>query len=424
MLNTISGILYLKILRCSYVLNNYEFILCGNHLPINHDPMAIINTKSEYISGLTGLRGLAALAVFAVHYNQIVDFDLQAGPFDLYLFIANGEYGVALFFLLSGFLLALPFWQAILSAREWPNLKRYTFRRLARILPAYYLALTVLIIVDGLWRFPAGWTDIALHYSFLFNYTEFSIFSINAPFWTLAVEVQFYLCLPLLFILLRRLPARLIAVAFVLLGLVAYGGHYWLSESVSKVVAWPGSSALTWIRPHGAVVTHSLLAHLPLFLIGVVSSWLLLTLKERLGSATNTHHRKAEISFWLSLICILILLSTDAGDLIKTPYGRYGLPIVPLLFAAMIVSVSFTRIASRILEGKVFLSLGVISYGVYIFHLPCLKLIDRLMASYGWDASEHWLVLAATSFTLTLILAASSYLLVERPVLKAVHRYT
>jgi len=381
----------------------------------------MIKTRSR-LAGLDGLRGLAALAVFGVHYNQIVDVDVQIGPFDLYRFLVNGEYGVALFFILSGLLLSQPFWKSILYAADWPDTRAYVIRRLARILPAYYLALTVLILLAGYWRYAQAWTDILLHYSFLFNYAEFSIFSINAPFWTLAVEVQFYVLLPLLFLLLRRLSVRNIVIVLVLLSLVAYGLNYWLISSIDKIILWPGSSTLTWIRPYGAVVTHSLLAHLPHFFIGVICGGLVLQLTTTRPESVDTDDWRFEVVFWLSCGLVFVLLTTELGDQVQIPYGRYGLPLVPLLLGAMILSTPLTLGARKILDSGPLRVLGTLSYGVYIFHLPVLRLVDRTMAESAMDAREHWAYLGIISLVLTLLAAMVSYYLVEKPALRLAHR--
>ena len=389
---------------------------------MNHAAGADAGKSRQRLAGLDGLRGLAALAVFGVHYNQIVEVDVQLGPFDLYRLFVNGEYGVALFFILSGLLLSQPFWKAILYGADWPNSRTYVIRRLARILPAYYLALTVLILLSGYWRYGQAWTDILLHYSFLFNYAEFSIFSINAPFWTLAVEVQFYVLLPFLFLLLRRLSARNIVIVLVLLSLVAYGLNYWLVSSFDKVILWPGSMTLTWIRPYGAVVTHSLLAHLPHFFIGVIFGAVLLHLKTARPESAVTGDWRFEAVFWVSFGLVFVLLATELGDRIQVPYGRYGLPLVPLLLGAMILSTPFTTAARRLLDNGPVRVLGVLSYGVYIFHLPALRFVDRTMAEQGLDAAEHWVYLGVISLALTLLAATMSYYLVERPALKLGHR--
>ena len=373
--------------------------------------------KCRTIRGLDGLRGLAACAVFVVHYHQIVDFDLQFGLFDSYHFFPNGKHGVALFFILSGLLLSLPFWQSLASRTPWPIMKTYMVRRLARIFPAYYLALTMLILMSGLWLVPGGWTDIVLHYSFLFNFTEFSIFSINPPFWTLAVEMQFYLILPLIFCIMRRLSPWQACTVLLLIGLLTYGLHYWVVSSVTRIVPWPGNVALTWIRPYGAVVTHSLLAHLPLFIFGVVAGWLFIYLNQQYARHADFQRRCSEFSFWCCLVLLFLLLSSELGEKIQVSYGRYGLPLIPLLLAVLVVSTPFTLFANKILDSTLLRRLGLISYGIYIYHLPCLNWVDRTMQQYGWDSPEHWLVLGGSSVILTLMIASLSYLIIERPVL-------
>ena len=386
---------------------------------LNHGVLA----TGMRLPGLDGLRALAALAVFGVHYNQIIDVDLQAGPVDFYLLLANGEYGVALFFVLSGFLLSQPFWKSIIQGGAWPATGAYVIRRVARIMPAYYLALTVLIVLAGYWRYPQAWADILLHYSFLFNYAEFSIFSINPPFWTLAVEVQFYCLLPVLFLLLRNRSLRTGIVILVVLGLLFYGLNAWLVSSIDKIIPWPGSAMLTWVRPYGAVVTHSLLAHLPHFITGVICGGLWLQLNSaHSGETDKTWHY--ESLFWGSFTTVLLLLATELGEWIQIPYGRYGLPVVPVLLGIMIISTPQTRVARKLLDSTVMRALGALSYGVYIYHLPVLRMVDHAMAQSAMDAREHWIMLGVISLLLSLLAAATSYYLVERPVLRLAHRNT
>ncbi|MCU7939373.1 MAG: acyltransferase [gamma proteobacterium symbiont of Bathyaustriella thionipta] len=376
------------------------------------------------IKGLDGLRGLAALAVFFVHYNQIIDADWQLGPFDLYLFLANGEYGVALFFILSGLLLSQPFWKSILYQRDWPDLKKFFIHRLARILPAYYFVLSLLIIVTDYWCFPEAWTDILLHYSFLFNYTEFSFFSINAPFWTLAVEMQFYCMLPFLFMAVKRLSMLKIIIILVLLSTLSYVLHYGLATSINKTIAWPGSSSLLWIRPYGSVVTHSLLAYLPHFFIGVIFGGILLQLKTVQPHGRVTANGFYELAFWILTSLIVVLLSTELGELIQIPFGHYGLPLVPILFGLIILSSQYALSAHVLLNSLPLRFMGMISYGIYIYHLPILGFVDHYMMAIALDAREHWIILGSIALALSIFAATISYYLIERPVLNRVHRNT
>ena len=374
-------------------------------------------SNQGYISGLDGLRALAALSVFCVHFNQVVRLEYFWGPFDLYRLLANGEYGVSLFFSLSGFLLAMPFWKTAAFNDSGPKLKNYAFKRAVRILPAYYVALTALILLSGLWKIPGAFADILLHYLFLFNYTEFTIFSINAPFWTLAVEVQFYILLPCLFLFLRKISIRKALGVIFILGLGAYAAHYLLMVSVTSIVPWPFMPQLNWIRPFGAVLSHSLLAHLPHFLLGAAASWFHLRINEN-GAITSPPVRRVfEAVFWVSVVSVFILISTSLEETLTIPYGRYGLPMIPFLIAALIVSVPHTGFARRCLDSYPLRKLGLISYGFYIWHKPCLDSIDRYMARFGLDAAEHWIIFGFSGILFSTALAAISYMAVERPLL-------
>lgn len=402
------------------MINNLQ----QNKLHLDRSVKPASSKHKERLPGLDGLRGLAALSVFYVHFNQIVQLDAQIGAFSLYRLLANGNHAVSLFFSLSGFLLSMPFWKAIVFNESFPSVRVYLLRRVFRILPAYYLALTILVLLSGLWRLPGAWTDLLLHYTFLFNYTEFSIFSINAPFWTLAVEFQFYLLLPLLFFIIRHLPGhgRYAVWQMVLLGVGAYVLHRWLSGSVSSMVAWPFNPQLTWIRPHGAVLYHSLLANLPHFLIGVVLARWFLAFYRSHWTDKRQVYVVCDITFWFCLLSILILLGTDWSESISLSRGPYSLPVVPLFLGALIFTAPISRVARRILESFPIRGLGLVSYGFYVYHLPCLNLLDRTMMKSGLEAAEHWILLGCVGMLCTLVLAILSFYLIEKPCLKLIAR--
>jgi peptidoglycan/LPS O-acetylase OafA/YrhL len=386
--------------------------------------LTITGGEAPQVSGLDGLRALAALAVFGVHFNQLVQFDRQIGPFDFYRLLANGEAGVSLFFTLSGFLLALPFWRSLRSGQRLPATTVYAARRAARILPAYYLALTVLIYASGYWRFSEALPDILLHYGFLFNFTEFSIFSINPPFWTLAVELQFYAVLPVIFWAIRGLGESRAVGTIMTLCVVAYCANYALIQSVSAIVDWPLDPRLAWIRPSGAVLTHSILAHLPHFLIGVLAGPLCIKLQRAGGGGNSLIRRTSEAVFWCALVAVIAILGTELEDMIDIPYGRYVFPVVPLLLAAAMVAAPNSRAAAACLEGFPLRRLGVISYGIYIWHFPCLNVIYGYMREYGIQPEANRAGFAVLGLLLTVAAATVSYFALERPVLRAVRRVT
>ncbi len=353
------------------------------------------------LPGLDGLRGLACLLVFGVHFGQITRLQGQWGPFDVARWLANGNTGVALFFALSGFLLGLPYWRAHAAGQPLPSAGRFWLRRAARVLPAYFACLAALVIVNRHWRESDAALDIGLHLLMVFNFREASTLSINPPFWTLAVEAQFYLLLPLLFALLWRGQRKMLTVAMLALATAAYALH---------LMRLPADGAVP------ASVTYSLLAHLPHFLLGVLTgAWF--------GARAAVAQRAsvaADVPLMVVLVLLAGILSTPLDDLLQVPGGRYNLPFVPLLLCALIVLAPASRLGRAVFDNPVLRGIGTVSYGVYIYHLPVQHVTARLMKGLAWNPGEHWLVFAAGSFAVTLLVATLSYVLLERPILRAV----
>src|SRR5215213_1309733 len=105
------------------------------------------------LAGLDGLRGIACAMVFLYHARWRAQpsgenpLRLEVLGFNLERLLARFDAGVAIFFVLSGLLLSLPFWRAILRQGPDPDVRQYFWRRLCRILPAYYAVLTAVYII-------------------------------------------------------------------------------------------------------------------------------------------------------------------------------------------------------------------------------------------------------------------------------------
>ncbi|OQW88763.1 MAG: hypothetical protein BWK72_07350 [Rhodoferax ferrireducens] len=376
---------------------------------MNHTHSA---AAQRQLCGLDGLRGVACLMVFGVHFGQIAKLYGNAGPFDLARLIENGNSGVALFFGLSGFLLGLPFWRAMLQGRALPSIGRYFAHRLARVVPAYFLCLTALIVANRLWLERDWQRDALLHYAFAFNFFDTSIFSINPPFWTVAVEMQFYLLLPVLFFGCWRLRADQAAVGAVVLAIVAYAAH--------GLIAANSAARLSAGDQLSPVLTYSLLAHLPHFLLGVVTGWFF-TRHSRLNwSPSEKTVLWKEVALWLSGALLLVIFATPLDELLQVPYGRYNLPVVPLLFCLVIVLAPLTATGWLLLHKSPLRGVGCVSYGVYLYHLPVLHVVARILPRYAMNAQDDWFVFAVTSLSLTLGVATLSYHLFEKPIRRLV----
>ena len=377
--------------------------------------------SAQSISGLTGLRALACAAVFGVHWQQLTGIEGTWGPFDLKILLLNGNTGVCLFFLLSGFLLSLPTWQrnatGAPAAGRWrrETLLRYTLDRAARILPAYYLCLTVLIIAGQEWQSWNGARSITLHYLFLHNITGSTLYDISPPFWTLAVQAQFYVVLPILLWALFRPPHRTRALAIAALAcLGAYAIHFALAEFIA-----PALPSVLCSLYSGQVAEHSLLAHLPHFLLGVLAAGLHVRLSTTSLGSIADHPRCWDAVFWGSLAVVFCILVNPWLDrLLCWSHGRYNWPYVPALLAAIIIAAPRCRSACTVLEFSPIRGLGRISYGVYVYHLPCMKFVAGNADHLGQFFARDPLGLALTSIVATVGVATTSWYVIERPFLR------
>jgi peptidoglycan/LPS O-acetylase OafA/YrhL len=172
------------------------------------------SAKKRTIPVLDGVRAFACLIVVWFHIYRIPR-DLSIWPTQPFVYkvlntlLAFGEYGVTLFFVLSGFLLFLPFAKALMFEEQWPSIRQFYLRRFFRIVPAYYLSLILIVLLfQRQYLEPQHWKELGLFFLFFMDSTQETFKQLNAPFWTLAIEWQFYMLLPLLVIGMRWLVGK------------------------------------------------------------------------------------------------------------------------------------------------------------------------------------------------------------------------
>ena len=206
-----------------------------------------------YLSQIDALRGWAILLVFFFHAWGISGGSTGSEPSLWFSYVAAGRTGVTLFFVISGFLLSIPWLRAMQSSNvAMPSLKNYYAARVLRIVPLYYLAVFMACVVSDSWG--TGFK------AFTFQFVGFEIFPFSVVWWTLVTEVQFYLVLPLLIWLLASSgKSRL----FLLLVLILWGGVY-----ITQVLNNPSGEKIG-----SYLLTKSLFGRLPAFLLGMLAAW-------------------------------------------------------------------------------------------------------------------------------------------------------
>lgn len=338
--------------------------------------------------GLDGLRGAAALAVVLVHawmYGGANDPGMDTTTLDAVI----GELRVALmsFFVLSGFLVILPWVRAAVDRRPSPSLRRYAGKRAARILPAYWLALVgAYVLLHGTGhRREAALGDLPVFALFGQNYFEHTRTLLNPPTWSLAVEVTFYALVPVIGWLLVRAVARggraaavAVAVALTAAGLVF--------NAVASAAAWPPTA------------TTSLLAYLPVFACGI-------------AAAALTYGRTVGRAGRIALLAGGSVLVLWNGWWHHDGTGAWGKILLDLPagvgFACIVVALA--ERSPKVLAAGPLRWIGIVSYGFYLWHMPVLYVL-RLQ---GWWPEDPWLAYAYV-VAVSLALAALSWFGVER----------
>lgn len=184
-----------------------------------------ITTSGNYIPEIDGLRFVAILSVVLYHVPIQIALHLgqEVASDPIWSLVQHGGRGVELFFLISGFILGLPFAAHLLVGRKAVRLKQYFLRRVTRLEPPYVLAMSLrMLLLLLVMHKPVhdvlshGFASLFYLHSMIFG----SMSSIYPPAWSLEVEIQFYCLAPLFawsyFTLRPPWLRRLIGLAFIL----------------------------------------------------------------------------------------------------------------------------------------------------------------------------------------------------------------
>src|SRR5664279_4001872 len=194
-------------------------------------PAEQVVRKPRHFACFDGLRAIAAVSVLLLHTAWVSGFTQRSS---LGAYTSRLEIGVSVFFLISGFLLYRPYAVSHLTGIPRPNTRRFWERRLLRIVPAYWLALTLLAYVFHSVTMGPGWQGVVSQYLFLQIYLPTQIFFGITQAWSLCTEMSFYLFLPFYAALVSlRRRAQSVQVAWELAGIavlfvISFVFRYWV----------------------------------------------------------------------------------------------------------------------------------------------------------------------------------------------------
>ena len=359
------------------------------------------NNKSRYLPSIDSLRALAVLAVIIYH----VDVN----------YLPGGFLGVDLFFVLSGYLISS---LIIKEYRKTGSINLYNFylRRARRLLPAVYFMITVGIILMVMFNevlLKKSHLDAIFGYIYSSNWwyifhklDYFDSFGSQSPFkhlWSLAIEEQFYMIFPLLFLLINSKKK-------------GKDGTYKLSKSFLYIVL-----GLIFV----SLVTHILLFDINnisriyfgtdtrafSLLVGVVGAILypMDKLNTKITPQENIVYSVVSLISISALITIMIYTSEY-----NTWLYRGGFLLVAILGIIIIISSGKQHtIMAKLLSFKPVVFIGKISYSLYLWHFPILVLTTPV--SEIGNPNNFYVILRVI---LTFIVAIISYVFVETPIRK------
>lgn len=152
-------------------------------------------------------RALAVILVTLFHTSRGPSLPTYTvGEFDLFGLMANGWVGVGIFFIISGYCMGMSTERDFKDGLTLYSYLRYTLKRLMRIAPPYYVSIAVWVFVINVYHIAPKSTeirDILTHATFTHNLFTDTFFSISGVFWSIGVEMQFYLVLPFIVSLCR-----------------------------------------------------------------------------------------------------------------------------------------------------------------------------------------------------------------------------
>lgn len=408
-------------------------------------------SSGEQLPALDGIRALAVLAIFARHSWGLtgsvrVVLPVPGGDIDLTPLVLMLSNGVDLFFVLSGFLLARSFISADLAGRPRPDLRGYFRSRAFRILPAYYVVLAALLVFfvptvlqsDLVYSF-LGLKTVLAHLAVLQTAFPWSygLWGPGSPFWTLTIEVLFYLALPWLVraFLRDRWRWGLPLFAIITFGWMWFARSTLASPLVDLIVdhgGRPGSS------PEFArfFLSKQLPGHLFDFAVGMTVANLYV--RARAARPGLRRHRLATpagsaVTFLVGVAVVAVamrqlglsslehsyfdglsLMASSNADALAFYYLEepamalgFGLIIAAVVLGPKPLARPFAVTPLRIF--------GILGYSIYLWHMPFLYLHTQMPWLLELGPGPRWLAMMGFSGAIVLALSAVTFVFVERP---------
>lgn len=379
------------------------------------DVPAGIRRGSRYLPELESLRGIAIILVVVFHADGLLlmPFRNRDGtwPFPPLSFVWAGHTGVTLFFVLSAFLLALPFLEEADGGRP-AGWRIFWERRALRILPLYWLAVLGGAIVTA--EQPSHLLRALPYVTFLNSVPSLAtpIKPFSNVWWSLATEIQFYMLLP--FVALAFGRSMRTTLALLVTAAVMY---------LTFALGWTLPTLDPWVR------AQSVFGRSPIFAFGIAAAWLHHRygegLRERLASipALRAGGADALLVAVLFVLGLLLRWSANRGflGLESTRRFLWHVPEGALWTLVVLIVMYFPLRVRGLLCNRLTAWIGVLSYSLYLLHMPVMFYTLRAYRRVTGSTETDWTPATSVWFAAALLLAVGlsmvTYRYIERPFL-------
>ena len=350
-----------------------------------------ITYSTDFLPEIDGLRFLAIFSVVVImHISGYLDEkfygDKLIGQDYWKSFTIEGGNGVPLFFIISGFILSLPFAKWRLESGKAVRLKQYYIRRVMRLEPPYLIALILLFIGHVLVVNRYGFQELLPHFLASAVYLHTPIYGNFSPVmpvsWSLEVEVQFYILAPLfsMIYLVRKPVVRRVLLLLVILFSAVFWFDNWKAVHVFKYLHYFFSGLLL------ADLYCSKIKLLP-------------------------HEMGGAIAGIIFLLVFLFLPSLGS------------LPAYLLKTASMILLVHLAlsnQMIRRLFSIPVLVIIGGMCYSIYLLHFAIVSATGQLMIKLGWaSGNQAFFMLYVLLFSAIVLVVSSIYFFfIEKPFMR------
>ena len=369
-----------------------------------------LHLLANHFPPLHGLRALAIVSVLQVHLSITLNwFGLLQSP----TFLARSSnvwFGMDLFFLLSGFLIGTLLLPGP-GGRPREGIGRFYVRRAFRIIPLYYVVLTILPFLDP--YSPAHLHGLWFEYAYLTNYPFFTAPTVMPWAWSLCVEEHFYLAVPILAVLLARLPSATWRIA-ILIALWVLGFAVRYAVYATHTAPWdPEELFLTlYLRTH---------TRFDILVAGVLLAYVQGSYAARLREMLQPPLVQIGLAL-VPVVCCWALLGPLAGRRDLSCVFAWGTITSVMYFSLVLLVLNTKTPVTRWLSSRYFLRFATLGYGIYLVHPPLIAhvivpaaffMMFRCQMPIGvaWPCALGLLLVVAS------LVAYALHIAVERPAL-------